>query len=212
LPRSTDVPEWVRSCLLRRWLTICAAGVRGLRTWPRTFWSKRFNSLRLFSCDGAYDTSPGLTLPTPSWFPTAVLLAVAVTARALAAPRKEEATFCWELDTPSSPKTHLPVGYRWQNSGCCQSVLRPQHSYIGDLVSHTNGQAHLPAGRGELQLWESLHAPPVRLYVQCTPGEATMVASKGGVARRRFGLVRYDLLLQIGPSALDGRACYVLRH
>jgi hypothetical protein len=32
---------------LRRWLDICAGGVRGLRTWPLTFWSKRFSSLRL---------------------------------------------------------------------------------------------------------------------------------------------------------------------
>jgi hypothetical protein len=92
LPRSADVPGWVRPCLLRRWLDICAAGVRGLRTWPRTFWSKRDSSLRLFLCDGACDTSPGLTLPTPSWFPTALLLAVAVTARALAALLREEAT------------------------------------------------------------------------------------------------------------------------
>ena len=77
---------------LRRWLVICAAGVRGLRTWPRTFWSKRNSSLRLFSYDGACDTSPGLTSPTPSWFPTTLLLAVAVTARAWAALLAEEAT------------------------------------------------------------------------------------------------------------------------
>jgi len=32
---------------LRRWLIICAGGVRSLRTWPRTFWSKRNSSLRL---------------------------------------------------------------------------------------------------------------------------------------------------------------------
>jgi hypothetical protein len=70
---------------LRRWLAICAAGVRGLRTWPLTFWSKRDSSLRLFLCDGAYDTSPGLTPATRSWFPTTLLLAVAVTARAWAA-------------------------------------------------------------------------------------------------------------------------------
>src|SRR4051794_14204721 len=77
---------------LRRWLAICAGGVRGPRTWPRTFWSKRDSSLRLFLCDDAYDASPGLTLTTPSWFPTALLLAVAVTARAWAALPKEEAT------------------------------------------------------------------------------------------------------------------------
>jgi hypothetical protein len=50
------------------------------------------SSLRLFSCDGAYNTSPGLTLPTPSWFPTTLLLAVAVTAHAWAALLAEEAT------------------------------------------------------------------------------------------------------------------------
>jgi|SRR4051812_35854427 len=77
---------------LRRWLTICARGVRGLWTWPRTFWSKRDSSLRLFSCDDACDASPGLTFTTPSWFPTALLLAVAVTARAWAALLAEEAT------------------------------------------------------------------------------------------------------------------------
>ena len=77
---------------LRRWLAICARGVRGLWTWPRTFWSKRDSSLRLFSCDDACDASPGLTLATPSWFPTALLLAVAVTARAWAALPKDEAT------------------------------------------------------------------------------------------------------------------------
>src|SRR4051812_44407642 len=32
-----------------------------------------------------------------------------------------------------------------------------------------------------------------------------------GVAGRPFGLVRLDLLLQIGPSASGCRACYVLR-
>jgi hypothetical protein len=82
------------------------------------------SSLRLFYCDDALDASPGLTIPTRSWFPTTLLLAVAVTAHALAALRREEATFCRELDTPSSPKTHFPVGYRWQNSGCCRLVPR----------------------------------------------------------------------------------------
>src|SRR5271157_3189998 len=92
LPRSADVPEWVRSRLLRRWLDICAAGVRSLRTWPRTFWSKRDSSLRLFLCDDAYDVLPGLTFTTRSWFPTTLLLVVAVTARAWAALLAEEAT------------------------------------------------------------------------------------------------------------------------
>jgi hypothetical protein len=33
-----------------------------------------------------------------------------------------------------------------------------------------------------------------------------------GVARRSFGLLRFDLLLQIDPSASDPRACYILRR
>ena len=39
------------------------------------------------------------------------------------------------------PARHVPVGYRWQNSGYGQSVLRMPYSYIGDLVSHPNNQA-----------------------------------------------------------------------
>jgi hypothetical protein len=108
---------------LRRWLAICAGGVRRLRTWPRTILVQAVQQLALVLCDDACDASPGLTLPTPSWFPTALLLAVAVTARAWAALPWEEATFCRELHTPVRGR-HVPVGYRWQNSGCCQSVPR----------------------------------------------------------------------------------------
>jgi hypothetical protein len=38
------------------------------------------------------------------------------------------------------------------------------------------------------------------------------VSSKGGVAGRPFGLLKFDFLLQIGPSVSDRRACYVLRR
>jgi hypothetical protein len=64
------------------------------------------------------------------------MLAAAAPARARAAFPKEEATLLRELHTPPLPETHVPVGYCWQNSRCCRSFLRPQHSYIGDLVSH----------------------------------------------------------------------------
>jgi hypothetical protein len=92
LPRSADVPQWQRPHLY--------AG--GSPSAPQEFgacgpghvplWSKRVSSLRLFVGDDAYDASPGLTMPTPSWFPTALLLAVAVVARAWAALCEEEAT------------------------------------------------------------------------------------------------------------------------
>jgi hypothetical protein len=35
-------------------------------------------------------------------------------------------------------ETHVPVGYRWQNSGSGRCVHAPPNSYIGDLVSHPN--------------------------------------------------------------------------
>jgi len=92
LPRSADVPVWVRSCLYAGGSPSAPQEFAACGPGHIPFWSKRFSSLRLFSCDGACDTSPGLTLPTPSWFPTASLLAVAVTARAWAALPREEAT------------------------------------------------------------------------------------------------------------------------
>jgi type VI secretion system secreted protein Hcp len=49
------------------------------------------------------------------------------------------------------------------------------------------------------------------LYGQSTPAGGPRVSSDGGVAGRPFGLVRHDLLLQIGPSVPGCRACYVLR-
>lgn len=141
LPRSADVPEWVGSRLYAGGSTSAPEEFGDSGPGHVPFWPKRDSSLRLFSCDDAYDASPGLTLTARSWFLTTLLLAVAVTARAWAALPKEEDTFCRVLDTSLSPKTHLPVGYCWQNSRCCQSVLRPQHSYIGDLVSYPNEQA-----------------------------------------------------------------------
>jgi hypothetical protein len=110
LPRSADVPEEVRSRLYAGGSTSAPEefGASGPGHVP--FWPKRDSSLRLFSCDDAYDASPGLTLTTPSWFPTALLLAVAVTARAWAALHKGGGYVV--------PGLLIPVGYRWQNSGC----------------------------------------------------------------------------------------------
>jgi hypothetical protein len=100
--RTTGLPRFadITAASVRRWLDICAERVRGSRTWPRTFWSKRFSSLRLFLCDDAYDASPGLTIPLHPSSQPPLLLAVAVTARALAALPKEEATLSRELTTP----------------------------------------------------------------------------------------------------------------
>src|SRR5262245_12074202 len=50
------------------------------------------------------------------------MLAVAASAHASAALSKEEVTLSRGLHTPPLPTTHAPVGYRWQNSECCQPL------------------------------------------------------------------------------------------
>src|SRR4051812_42515845 len=69
------------------------------------------------------------------------MLAVTASARVSAAPPKEEDTLSRGLGTPPLPEAHSPVGYCWQNSRCCRPLRGPQHSHIGDFVSHPNDQA-----------------------------------------------------------------------
>src|SRR3954469_17241658 len=69
------------------------------------------------------------------------MLAVTASARVSAAPPKEEDTLSRGLGTPPLLETHSPVGYCWQNSRCCRPLRGPQHSHIGDFVSHPNDQA-----------------------------------------------------------------------
>jgi hypothetical protein len=101
----------------RRWLDICAAGVRGLRTWPPTFWSKRFSSLRLFLV-----TTPAMLYLGWPFHPILVPDHLAAGSRSDGA----------HLGCPPEgggyvvPGLILPVGYRWQNSGYCQPA--PQTS------------------------------------------------------------------------------------
>src|SRR5262245_1659678 len=64
------------------------------------------------------------------------MLAVAVSAHAPTTTLAGEATLSRELPTSPLPGTQVPVEYRWQNSGCCQPILQPQHSYSRDIVSH----------------------------------------------------------------------------
>ena len=88
------------------------------------FWSKRVSSLRLAFMTTVATFHHRVDPATRSWFPTAVLLAVAASARAFAALPEEEATLSRGLRTPPLPATHAPVGYCWQNSRCCQSAPR----------------------------------------------------------------------------------------
>src|SRR5262249_12988830 len=85
-------------------------------TWPHTFWSKRDSSLRLFLCDGACDTSPGLTFAHPILVPDRL----AAGSRRLGS----------RLSCPPCgggyvvPGLTIPVGYCWQNSRYCQLAPR----------------------------------------------------------------------------------------
>jgi hypothetical protein len=98
--------------------------------------AQAYQHLWLVVSHGVYRCFTWVDLSTRSWLPTALMLAVAASARASATLLSEEATLSRELRTSPLPGTHVPVGYCWQNSRCYRSVLRPQHSYHGDLVSH----------------------------------------------------------------------------
>ena len=101
------------------------------------FWPKRVSSLRLF----LVTTLTLLHLvghSTQSWFPTTLMLAVAVSAHALAALPREEATLSRGLHTPPLPA--LPGRILLAEQQVLSAFPRPQHSYIGDLVSHPNDQ------------------------------------------------------------------------
>jgi hypothetical protein len=61
------------------------------------------------------------------------------------------------------------------------------------------------------ELPETKKAAAVCLYVAFHSGSLVGSILNRGVARRSFGLLRFDLLLQIDPSASAPRAGYLLR-
>src|SRR3954469_25439710 len=77
---------------------------------------------------------------TRPWSPTAVVLAVAISARAPIAPLAGEDTLSRGLRTPPSPATHASVGDCWQNSRCRHLLREEQHTSRDTLVSHAMEQ------------------------------------------------------------------------
>jgi hypothetical protein len=77
---------------------------------------------------------------TRPWSPTAVVLAVAISAHAPVATLAGEDTLSRGLRTPPLPATHASVGDCWQNSRCRHLLLEEQHTSRDTLVSHANGQ------------------------------------------------------------------------
>jgi hypothetical protein len=73
---------------------------------------------------------------TRPWPPTAAVLAVAISARALIATLAGEDPLSRGLRTPPLPATHAPVGDCWQNSRCRHLLREEQHTSRDTLVSH----------------------------------------------------------------------------
>src|SRR5262249_718151 len=92
------------------------------------------------------------------------MLAVAVTARALAATPWGEDTLSRGLRTSPLPGTHASVADCWQNSRCCHPY-EEQHSFCDTLVSHPNVRAEQQGGQGRRNTAKNRNARPACLYV-----------------------------------------------
>src|SRR5262249_559542 len=94
-------------------------------------------------------------------------------------------------------------------SGYRDGICNPVHSAsLGRLTTQLSS-----GGRAECrEAPETRIAAAVCLYVHfCSRPRVESILNRG-VARRSFGLLRCDLLLQIDPSASGPRAGYILRQ
>src|SRR5438309_1258259 len=98
------------------------------------------------------------------------MLAVAASARASAALPKEEVTLSRGLHTPPLPATHAPVGYRWQNSECCQP-LRGRSTVTSTTLCRTRAMqeclrlpspGHQQSGGGDAEALSAAQLNPRR--------------------------------------------------
>ncbi len=122
LPRSVAVPEWFGPPLFAGGAPSAPGeyGAPGPDHVP--FWPER-DSIFRSSCVTTFITASRYVDPsTRSWSPTALMLAVATSVRTSAAILTDEDTLSRGLGTPPLPEAHSPVGYRWQNSRCCQPL------------------------------------------------------------------------------------------
>ena len=122
LPRSVDVPGWVGSPLFAGGATSAPGELEAPGPDHVPFWPERDSIFRSFSVTTFIAASHDVDPSTRSWSPTALMLAVATSARAPVAIRKDEDTLSRRLGTPPLPEAHSPVGYCWQNSRCCRPL------------------------------------------------------------------------------------------
>ncbi len=155
LPRSVAVPEWVGPPLFAGGAPSAPGeyGAPGLDHVP--FWLER-DSIFRSSCVTTFIAASHYVDPsTRSWSPTASMLAVATSARALAAILTDEDTLSRGLGTPPLPEAHSPVGYRWQNSRCCQPLRgRSTATSTTSCRTHTSHTSHLAGVRSMCEVWE----------------------------------------------------------
>src|SRR5262249_533008 len=91
---------------------------------------------------------------TPSEAPTAVVLAVAVSARACTTTPQGEGTVSRELRTPPLPATHVPLGYDGQNRRCQLSVTIPPAT-----PSRTPTKQRKGRGLAGVEVWKQGDGP-----------------------------------------------------
>jgi hypothetical protein len=122
LPRSVDVPGWGGPPLFAGGAASAPGefGAPGPDHVP--FWPERDSIFRSSSVTTFIAASRCVDPSTRSWSPTASMLAVATSARALVAILADEDTLSRGLGTPPLPEAHSPVGYCWQNSRCGQPL------------------------------------------------------------------------------------------
>jgi hypothetical protein len=118
LPRSVDVPGWVGPPFFAGGAASAPGELEAPGPDHLPFWPERDSIFRSFSVTTFIAASRSVDPSTRSWSPTALMLAVATSARAPVATLSGEDTLSRGLRTPPLPATHAPVGDCWQNSRC----------------------------------------------------------------------------------------------
>ena len=132
------------------------------------FWPERDSIFRSSYATTFIAASRYVDPSTRSWSPTASMLAVAISARALVAILADEDTLSRELGTPPLPEAHPPVGYCWQNSRC-RRLLRGRST----ATSTTSCRTLTP------RLGTSVELGIVVLYVNATYAMSERCKTRG---------------------------------
>ena len=113
-------------------------------------------------------SSPELTLPSnPSSRPPCEAGSRSVPSRFRCRLKRAEATLSRELRTPRLPSTHVPVRYRWQNTGSSLTNTRATSCRTPELTLPSNPSSRPPCEAGSRSV-------PLRFSCQSEWTEATL--------------------------------------